>query len=166
MYMNVILKDQQNLQVLFLTLLILLPVPTINATLTLEKVDSDSGYTEIKLGQTDIILNYDTILHIINPQEIEDITTQLEENLLNANIDTDKTIILEQQINTLKNKIKTLLPHRHRRGLFNFIGTAHKWLYGTMDNNDREEVENHLNIIDINNHNIIGSVNQQVKINR
>lgn len=102
---------------------------------------------------------------MINPQEIDNITTALEVNILKSKLSTDKTIILTNRIETVKSKLNTLIPHRHRRGLFNFVGTIHKWIYGTMDNDDRQEIEDHLKTIDTNNHNIILNSNQQVKIN-
>lgn len=146
------------------TLLILIPIT--NQTLIVENIDGTLGYTQIKLGETDIVLNYDTLLHIINLPEIENIINQIEQNVLIMKLSTDKTIILENEIKKLKSKLKTIIPHRHRRAPFNFIGTIQKWLYGTMDNQDREEISGHLNTIDINNHNIIGNTNQQVKINK
>lgn len=30
---------------------------------------------------------------------------------------------------------------RNKRGLANFVGTAYKYLFGTLDNNDKEELE-------------------------
>lgn len=124
------------------------------------------GFAEIKLGKVDIVLNHNIVFHIINPLEIEKIVDQLEANALNLQFKTPKRITLEHEIRNIRNKIKTLIPHRHKRGLFNFVGTIHKWLYGTMDSEDREEIERHLSSIDINNHNIITNVNQQIKINK
>lgn len=50
-----------------------------------------------------------------------------------------------QDLNTfierLQYKFENIGPHiktREKRGLFNFIGTAHKWLYGNLDAEDGE----------------------------
>ena len=107
------------------------------------------GYTQINIGETDIVVNYNTILHIIKPIEIKKIITDLEIN--ESKLPTDMTNTLTHQIETLIGKLETLIPHRHKRGLLNFIGTIHKWIYGTMDNQDRKEIENHLKTIDTNN---------------
>lgn len=136
------------------------------AHLIVEKIETNVGFAEIKIGKVDIVSNHNIVFHIINPLEIEKIVDQLEANALNLQLEKPKMITLEHEIRNIKNKIKTLIPHRHKRGLFNFVGTIHKWLYGTMDSEDREEIERHLSSIDINNHNIINNVNQQVKINK
>lgn len=39
-------------------------------------------------------------------------------------------------------------------------------LFGTMDDEDRPDIDNHLNIIDENNHNLITSINRQVDITK
>lgn len=154
------------LQITIILITLLILTPTTNPTLIIETIDSTSGYTEIKIGETDMVLNYDTVLHIINLQEIKNIIDQLEQNIITLRLDTTKTTILHFEIKKLRSKLRTLIPHRHRRGVLNIIGTIQKWLYGTMDNEDRENIERHLNVIDINNHNIIGEVNQQVRINK
>lgn len=136
------------------------------AHLTVEKIEVESGYTQIKLQNVDIVWNYDTVFHIVNIDELEIITNLFEANINASSLTEDKKLVLEHDLRVIRNKLKTLIPHRQKRGLLNFIGTAHKWLYGTMDNNDREEIEKHLNVIDINDHNLIENSNQQVRINK
>lgn len=70
-----------------------------------------------------------------------------------------------KRITTTKNKIKTLLPYRRKRGLWNSAGTGFNWIFGTMDSEDRQDIESHLNVIDQNNHNLINNLNQQISIN-
>lgn len=135
------------------------------AHLTIEKITTKSGYAEIKLEDVDVVKDYNTILHVIDPKEIADILTNLENNIKMSDLE-DRAIFLEHQIDSIRNKIQTLTPHKQKRGLFNFVGTIHKWLYGTMDDADRQELEQHLDVIDSNNHNIIQNVNSQVKINK
>lgn len=57
-----------------------------------------------------------------------------------------KTIgTLGQRINKLSNRydnIRELSARRQKRGLFNFIGTATKYLFGTMNANDAENINN------------------------
>lgn len=136
------------------------------AHLIVDKITTNNGYIEINQGQIHIVKNYDLIIHDIIPKEIETIINQLEANILSLQFDPDKISVLDLEIKNLRSKLKTITPHRQRRGLLNFIGTIHKWLYGTMDNEDRENIEKHLDVIDINNHNIIKNVNQQVIINK
>jgi len=48
---------------------------------------------------------------------------------------------LQRGMNGLK------IVRRNKRGLANFVGTACKYLYGTLDNNDQEELEEKINVI-------------------
>lgn len=132
--------------------------------MAIEKIDSELGYAEIKIGNAEIIDKFEIILHRIYPNEILDLVCSLESTLKNLNL-TDHKELIQGRIIRIKNKIKTLLPFRHKRGLLNLGGTINKWLFGTMDNDDRVDIENHLNVIDQNNHNLIKGLNQQIKIN-
>lgn len=138
---------------------------TTQAHLVVEKIETNFGYSEVKLEEVSIIKKYDTILHIINPGEILSIIDSLEANIKELDL-KDKAITLEYQLQTIRNKVQTIIPHREKRGLLNFVGTIYKWLYGTMDDSDRQEIEDHLNTIDRNNHNSIENINKQIKINQ
>jgi len=129
-----------------------------------DKIESDLGYVQIKLENINLIKNYNTILHIINPNEILKIINDLEDHINNSGLKENFT--LQQHIKTIKTKIYTLIPHREKRGLFNFIGTLHKILYGIMDDDERQEIADHLQTIDTNNHNIIQNLNSQIKVNK
>lgn len=48
----------------------------------------------------------------------------------------------------------------------NIVGNAQNWLFGTMDDQDRRDIDAHLHTLDVNNHNIIETINQQVDINK
>jgi len=39
------------------------------------------------------------------------------------------------------------IVRRNKLGLANFVGTAYKYLFGTLDNNDKEELEEKINVI-------------------
>lgn len=47
----------------------------------------------------------------------------------------------------------------------NAVGTVQKWLFGTMDDQDRQDIFDHLKITDENNRNAIKNLNNQIKIN-
>lgn len=106
------------------------------------------------------------LTHIIDPKNIEDLITSITENV--ALLPTDAQKVLTKEISTLNDKLATLQirPYtRKRRGLFNSVGTIEKWFKGTMDDVDRQTINNHLTSIDTNNHNIISAINQQIQIN-
>lgn len=133
------------------------------ATLMIEKIETLNGFSEIKLGEIQIIKNYDIILHIIDPYQIKNVISALESNIADLNLIEEKGI-LSTELESLKHMTQTIIPHRHRRGLLNIVGTGFKWLYGTMDDDDRQNIEEHLKVIDENNHNVMINSNKQVHV--
>jgi len=68
---------------------------------------------------------------------------------------------LQREMNGLK------IVRRNKRGLANFEGTAYKYIFGTLDNNDKEEkinaiAQNSVQIKKLNN--IIDTVNKGIDI--
>lgn len=141
----------------------MLPSAT-HQTMIIEKIESNLGYAEVKLDTVEIVNKFDIIIHKIYPEELLNITNSLE--ITFKSLQSSKyQVLLANRITRIKNKIKTLIPNREKRGLCNFCGSVNKWLFGTMDDEDRQNIEEHLSVIDSNNHNIIQNMNQQVKIN-
>lgn len=130
----------------------------------IEKIGSNSGFAEVIIGDIQIIKNYDIILHLINPVELQQILIKLEDNLMKINKEDGRDVLINE-LKSLTYKVQTIIPHRHARGLINIAGTGMKWLYGTMDDDDRQNIEEHLRIMDTNNHNLIEQSNHQVFIN-
>ena len=87
-------------------------------------------------------------------------------NQLAIDIPSNSSNTLTLHFFKLTEKIKILTRNRSKRGLINVIGKAHKWLFGTMDNDDRELIDQNLEIIKKNDHNLIETVNKQISINR
>ncbi|XP_037903895.1 uncharacterized protein LOC119647163 [Hermetia illucens] len=54
--------------------------------------------------------------------------------------------------------------NREKRGLINPVGKIYKLLFRIMDNDDHEEIMEHLMVIDTNNHNLIKLLNNQLQI--
>lgn len=142
----------------------------INALLQINQIENEAGYARIQIRETEIVNKTATILHIIHPKEIiyliDKIENNIESNLDQFNIDGRN--MLYGEIKTIRAKINTLIPvtsARKKRGLVNIVGTTYKWLFGLMDEDDREQILNHLEITDKNNHNIIKTVNKQIHIN-
>lgn len=133
-------------------------------TLIIEKISSESGYTKIKIDEVELPHSYDIVLHVIDPSEILDVINKLEQNINTYDFSINRQIA-NHKIESLRNKVKTLIPHRHKRGLINLGGNILNWVFGTMDDQDRKTIEKHLNTADENSHAIIQELNQQVKIN-
>ncbi|XP_037911948.1 uncharacterized protein LOC119652083 [Hermetia illucens] len=159
-------------------------------SLQVEEVHSATGLLLIKKGNEKLIRDYKRIYHKIDLRQYELALLELEKNIAgntyakhtiqtikrelralayqNNTISRYTNIINNNQQNDFKTPeefFKNLFSNRQKRGLFNFIGTGYKLLFGVLDNDDLEEINEHLTIIDANNHNLIESLNKQVKIN-
>lgn len=136
------------------------------ATLTVTPITTVNGYTIINMGQTEVIQDSKTILHIINTNEIQQTVNILKEDLEELQIIKDPIIV--KILETIQAKLDTLEPRRHnraKRGLINIVGTAHKWLFGTMDDSDRQQITDQMKILEENVGNAIGNLNKQIEIN-
>lgn len=129
-------------------------------------MESNNGYTIVQQENILIPESYNYSLHVIDLNQINEIINHLTTNILL--LPTNFSNPLLKAIDKLNDKLVTLGNGHHslqKRGLVNFLGTISKWITGTMDDEDRQVINAHLNNIDTNNHNIIMNVNNQIKIN-
>ncbi|XP_073820678.1 uncharacterized protein, partial [Musca autumnalis] len=152
-------------KVLITVLLLTSLIPSNQATLLISQINENNGFVEIKTGDVEIVNETCTLLHIINIREVEGILNNISMNIESLNLHSDN--VLQNEIYLIRSKLKTLLPSERRikRGLINAGGKLAKWLFGTMDDEDRQQVFDHLAIIDQNTHNTIKNVNKQIIIN-
>lgn len=139
-----------------------------NGTLTINKLDNQAGFQVIRQSEIPLIQNFSKILHIIDISELEIILSNIESNIDSTFSKSEDLLLikqLENQIQKTKHNIKTLSLHRNKRGLINLGGNVFNWLFGTMDHDDKLEIEEHLKTIDFNNNNLINNFNKQIKIN-
>lgn len=129
------------------------------------QLPDNNGYIDIKISDVEVVNTTNTVIHIVNVDEILKTLSMLEENV--KTVDLSNRQILLQKVQDIHEKIMTIKPkqHREKRGLINLIGTAQKWLYGTMDDDDRMEIMEHISVNEENNRNIIKTVNKQIIIN-
>lgn len=152
----------------FIITFFLFLINSAQAIFRLQKLDTQGGFQIIQLHETPLIQNYTKILHVIDTNDLQETLTKIEQSTnMFFKGPEDLTIIkqLKTQINKTSHNIRTLTVHRKKRGLINFGGSTLRWLFGTMDNDDRAEIETHLHQVDLNNHNSITAINQQIKIN-
>lgn len=78
----------------------------------------------------------------------------------------DPNLLVMAKINHIRTQVYTLTPHHRseKRGLVNIIGTSLKYIYGIMDDDDRQEIEGKLEINTVNAHNGIEQINVQKNI--
>lgn len=152
---------------MLLLLTLLSSILTAQASLIVEKIDSRIGYTILQTERIDIPTSYNYTVHIINISELTDILNQIDIVVSNTS-DTQFKEYVQDYISKLEHKLFTLnmnSQYRKSRGLLNAVGKIQKWLYGSMDDEDRQVINEHLATIDINNHNAIENLNSQVHIN-
>lgn len=138
---------------------------TIPGTLTTQQILDQDGYAQIEMKDQDIVTATDIIIHIINLKDIDNILSDLENNILMIN--NDNKHILQTQLTKTKHKLYTLYGNytRKRRGLVNAIGSGAKWMFGTMDEEDRKVIENHLSKFKENMQETNELLNKQIYIN-
>lgn len=111
--------------------------------LTTMKLTEQTGFVDIQLRTQDIVKDTDIVVHAINIEEIENIINDMTDNIILMKASNKD--ILQAELLEVRNKLKTLIPKekRQKRGLINAIGTISKWTFGTMDDYDRQTIENH-----------------------
>lgn len=135
-------------------------------TLQVKPLNQNQGFAVINVKSVEIVNETVTILHLIDPQEIYAVIEDIESYINNIQIINKGLIAKEIQV--LKSKLKSIIPlgqFRFKRGLANVVGSWQKWLFGTMDDEDRNIITEHLNIVTQNSHNAINAINKQILIN-
>lgn len=151
---------------MLLIILITLLIQPITALLQVERIETNGGYTIIQEDQVLITKNFFYSLHVIDLKQIEEVINQILISVSLLPEDIQPTLM--EATNILKDRLITLGNGYHsiqKRGLFNFVGTINKWITGTMDEEDRQLINQHFETTDTNNHNIITNMNEQIQIN-
>lgn len=113
------------------------------------------------MGYTEVVQDTQTIVHLIRRNHIRDLIDSVEQEIET----NDLSPWIRHKIITLKSKADILIAHRQKRGLINIVGQASKWLFGTMDDKDRDEINEHIQELESNSQNLINGLNKQIKIN-
>lgn len=141
--------------------MLLLTLVPVKASLNLQKLESDEGYTMINLGTTEIVEEVQTIIHLVKLDGIKEIISKIEYGLGQDGM----TFWLKNKIMSINQKIKILNNGRQKRGLINQVGTVGKWLFGSMDNEDRKQIDQHIQNIEKGMDETIQTINEQVHVN-
>lgn len=155
-------------QIIVLIFTIILSIPPAIGVINIEKLESQGGYQILKQSEVYLIQNFSKILHIINVNELEVTLNKIEDDIDEVFPLVEDEIFAKQlkiQIIKTRHNIKTITFHRHKRGLINLGGKIGNWLFGIMDSDDKADIEEHLNTIDLNNRQTFMTLNKQIKIN-
>lgn len=116
------------------------------------------------MGTTQLVKKYDYIIHVINLEDIGAVIQQFHHNL-DIIGDLPHRDMARAQLLEMEDALHTLLPRRKTRGLVNVGGALMKFVFGTMDEEDRQNVEEQQRVMAENNHQLIEGFNQQIVIN-
>ncbi|XP_058982799.1 type-2 histone deacetylase 2-like [Musca domestica] len=93
---------------LIMVLLLMSLVQLSQATPLISQINENHGFIETKTGDVELVNETYTIIHIINISEIEGILNNISINI--ASLDLNSNSVLQNEINLIRSKIKTLLP--------------------------------------------------------
>jgi len=128
------------------------------------------GYVLQKNEEVKIIESYTKILHVVNITQYHIARTMILKNIdqLNLSISDPLNTIIKNELKDLTHNIN-LLTHnprnRQKRGLINIAGKIQKYIIGTMDSEDSEQIYKKLDELDKNSGTITNELNKQVIIN-
>lgn len=115
----------------------------------------------VQLGTSEIITTKHTFLYHINLSDPYNSIIQIKTSLVNL----EKNVRKQESLNHLSlfligkiknvfslteiilDKINTFFIHRKKRGLINAIGKAQNWLFGTLDSDDKEQIDKYFELI-------------------
>ena len=129
----------------------------------MEKMDSKQGYAEIHTGEVEIVTGFDYIVHKINPKSLQDILETIKSERIKPYCSLDA--ILNKEISDIEGILHSIRPDRTKRSLFDGVGTALKWVFGTLDVHDRQNIQAHFAVEDKNMHAVVEGINQQIHVN-
>jgi len=129
-----------------------------------EKIETNKGYAEIKVGVTQLVSKYHIILHKINPEQIKHMLEHYR-NSTNDIKDNHYKKLINVEIDNTESMLHTLLPIRQKRSLINAGGRLLNWAFGTLDDQDKDAIDKHFENLENNNNEIIENLNRQVEIN-
>jgi len=111
-------------------------------SLEVNPIQSKNGYLIFKTGTINLPINYEYHYLAVNLTKIENTFNNLMkqakefETLSQIQYLTEK---LEREMNGIR------IAKRNKRGLINFMGTFYKYLFGTLDQEDKAELESKIN---------------------
>lgn len=166
---------------------IILILTAINFTLSDVQIKPiKNHFLPLKLGNGRIIYNKHTFLHYIDLRALTEQITHLGEtiNTLVDKIDTHKDILkyyhlpefflegtkreIINKFSLLEDKLKNLMPltsnKRQKRGLFNAVGTIHKWLFGNLDADDGNRYDEAIKALQNNEENLHDAMENQISL--
>jgi len=119
---------------------------TIGQNIEINPIKAQNGYLVLKTGSIEIPTNYEYHYLSVNITKTE----QTFEDLLKEADEFNDVIQIRYLVEKLKKEIKGItIAKRSKRGLFNIVGTVYKNLFGTLDQDDKDGMEQKIsNLVD------------------
>lgn len=133
--------------------------------LTYEKIEARRGFAEVSIGEKEIVSKYNYILHQIRPDSIENCLVTAKNNTILIKDEVYRGMI-ESEIEETESMLHTLRQNRVKRGAIDAGGRLLNWAFGTLDDNDKKEIEKHFISLEESNDLTVGAINQQIEINK
>jgi len=140
---------------------------TTAGTIEVNPIENNQGFILFESGTIQIPITFINHCLTINITQIEETFNNLLKESSKFN-NVPQINYLIQKLNREMNGIR--LTKRNKRGLFNFVGSTYKYLFGTLDEDDRQHIEQQINTlaqstIQVSNLNhIIDSLNDGIKM--
>lgn len=112
-----------------------------------------------------IRIGYDRIIHRINLKPLEDNVEHIEKIMKSFKTIEHLEQTLLEKTTLAKDKLRSLIPHRAKRGLMNALGTAIKFIAGNPDNDDLEIIHQSLGILNSQGNKLVNNQMKQIQIN-
>lgn len=119
----------------------------------------------MNLGKVKIIKGYQRVLHKVDLEEVRANLIYIENVSIQLNLTDHLTDTFLYKLRIADNKLNSLYPKRHKRGLVNALGTVIKYVAGNPDQDDLELIQHNLGKIQTTENLIINNQNKQIKIN-
>jgi hypothetical protein len=141
---------------------------TVNAqNLEVTPIQAKNGYLIFQTGSIDLPINYEYHYLSVNLTKTEIIYEELiKQAHFFENLQQIKYLI--EKLNREMNGIR--IAKRSKRGLANFMGTIYKYLFGTLDQEDKEELQQQIGEISKNNiqiselNHVIDAINKGIEV--
>ena len=126
----------------------------------------------MKLGEARVKKDFIKLVHIINITDIETNADLIRNNIeiLSKNSEKSKTLpfetVLWNKFQTLMTNLNAVKPrYRTKRGVINGLGSILKTITGNMDYHDSVTINNHIETLKLNQHDLNQQINKQININ-
>lgn len=132
---------------------------------TYKDVANDNGMIAFKIENVRIKLGYERIIKKISLGTIEMNINHIEKIASSFKIRDHLHETLMRKIVIAREKVRSLQPHRQKRGLINALGTVLKYIAGNPDQEDLQIIQQSIGTLQTRENELTNNQMKQIKIN-